>query len=49
MKKCVVVVLNKFSLRKQNESLIPNNICIIFWSNVYMVSIKEDIFTKSPF
>ena len=44
-----VIVLMKISWSDPSDKIIPNSICIIFWSNMCMVSIKEDIIPNLPF
>ena len=41
MKKIDVIVLMKILRINPSENLHNNGICIIFWRNMYMVSIKE--------
>ena len=39
----------KISWSKPSEKLIHDGICIIFWRNMCMISIMEEIIKKSPF
>ena len=47
--KYVVIGLLKIYYSNQSDKIILNIICIIFWSIVYMVSIKEEIIQNPPF
>ena len=49
MKKYVVIGLMKMCWIKLSDKIIPNSICIIFWSIMCMVSIKEDIIPNPIF
>ena len=49
MKNFAVVVLMKIYQSKWSDKISTNIICIIFWSNMYMVSINEDIIPKPSF
>ena len=49
MQKYVVVVLMKISRIKPIDKLVANIIGIIFWSNMCMVSTREEIIPNPPF
>ena len=49
MKKYVVIRLMSIYWSNPSDKIIYNSICIIFWSIVYIVSIKEDITPNPPF
>ena len=45
----VMIGLMNISWSKPSYNIIPNNICIIFWKIMCMVSIKEYIIPDPPF
>ena len=49
MKKYVVIVLMNIHRGNPRDNLIPNSISILFWRNMFMVSIKEDIIPNLSF
>ena len=49
MQKYTVIVLMNISRINMSDRIITNSICIIFWSNICMVSIKEEIIQNPPF
>ena len=49
MKKYVVIGLMNIYCIKLIENIINNSICIIFWRNICMVSIREEIIPNTPF
>ena len=49
MKKFVVIVLIKIYQSKPSDKIIPDNICIIFWRNMCIVYIKEEIIKNLQF
>ena len=47
--KYVLIVFIKLSWSNNSDMIIPNSICISFWRNMCMVSIKEEIISNIPF
>ena len=45
----VVIGLMNIYWSNQGENLINNIICIIFWRNTFMISIRENIIPNLPF
>ena len=49
MQNSVVIILMNISCGKMIDRIINNSICTIFWSNMYMVSIREEIIPNPLF
>ena len=49
MQKYVVIFVTKIYQSKPIENIIPNSICIVFWRNMCMFSIREEIIQNPPF
>ena len=49
MKKYVVIGLMKLYWSNQSENIIQNIICIIIWSDMCRVSIREEIIINPPY
>ena len=49
MQNYVVIVLMKIPRNNPSYKLRPNSICIVFWGNICMVPIKEEIIPNPPF
>ena len=48
MQNYVLIGLVKIYWSKPSEKIITNIICMILWSIIYMVSIKEEIIQNNP-